>query len=77
MSVRPRSQRLPGQRARVERFVERAFVNEIAAKAALIVIHRVNNASENGDEAALASAISKLHDFAERHPLPPSLRDIE
>ena len=73
MSVRPRSQRAPAQRKRTEKFVEKAFTDEILAKACLIVIHRFVRTMDRNDPIKQRQAMDKLMKFADGHPLPPEL----
>jgi len=76
MSVRPRSQRAPAQRKRAEKFVEKAFTDEIQLKAAMLVIHRVARTMVAENSAELLrqrEAIDQLMKFADAHPLPSNL----
>jgi hypothetical protein len=78
VSVRPRSQRAPAQRKRTEKFVEKAFTDEILAKACLLVIHRVVRSMTGRLDTAAGvqaqrEAIDKMMKFADGHPLPPEL----
>lgn len=70
---RPRAQRALDPK--VKEFAERAFVNEVSAKAALLVIHRFARSME-GDDASpqkQRDAIDQLLTFADRHPLPAGM----
>lgn len=80
MSVRPRSQRRPAQVRRVEKFVQKAFMDDITAKAALLVIHRVARSMVKMENAADAQkqqkALDQLIKFADAHPLAPELEGL-
>lgn len=59
-----------------EKFVEKAFVDEIAAKSALIVIHRVVRAMDGIHPREQQEAMDKLMKFADAHPLPAELERL-
>lgn len=59
-----------------EKFVEQAFVNEIEAKAALIVIHRVVRSMDDPNPVKQRDAMDKLMKFADAHPLPSELERL-
>ncbi len=73
MSVQPLSKRPAARLRAAEKFVEKAFTDQIEAKAALIVVHRVVRAETDDDK---ARAMDLLLQYARLHPLPKSLERL-
>lgn len=63
-------------RKQAKEFVEKAFVTEIEAKSALIVIHRVVRSMDDPNPVTQRKAMDQLLKFAEGHPLPAGLERL-